>query len=502
MLAASESTASESTGSESTASESTVERAEALLARHHVLWEPGTAAERLELTARIAAASPDPEVRAEARLLAAADRLELADPGFRADLDGFFELAAGSGQPRLRYAALVRRVLLALLSGELDEAEAAIEAARALGEECGEPGWADVWLDQSWHLAGLRGTRAGFDLPAGALDPAQERGMRAAILLAAGETDRAAQLAPTLSLGESPEYQWAVDLAHAIEFVGALALAGVSTVDEAPVEQWYARLAPLAGTAIVSGVAVSFLGVVDHHLGVLARLAGRAADARRHLTRAIELHAALGAPTWVRRSRHELDRLPAAAPAAAGDAVFRRDGGMWTLAFGGTTVRLRDAKGLADLAVLLASPGRSVAAADLIAAADAGRPRADLSLGADEVLDETARRQYRDRLRDLETELDEAEQWADPVRAQRARAERDALVAELTAAAGLGGRARRLGDQSERARKAVTARIRDTIEHIARVHPALGAHLAQTVTTGTWCTYSPAAPVRWRLGPP
>src|SRR5689334_6461377 len=229
--------------------------------------------------------------------------------------------------------------------------------------------------------------------------------MRAAMLLAAGEPERAAELIPTLSFPEPPGYQWPVDLSHAIEFAGAL---GRSTVDT---EEWYARLAPLAGTAIVSGVAVTFLGVVDHHLGVLARLAGRDADARRHLAKAVELHTALGASTWVARSREELGRVPNGAADADADAgagaVFRRDGGMWTLAFGGTTVRLRDAKGLSDLTVLLANPGRSVAAADLVAAADAGRPRADLSLGADEVLDETARRQYRQRLAELETEIDE-----------------------------------------------------------------------------------------------
>jgi hypothetical protein len=49
------------------------------------------------------------------------------------------------------------------------------------------------------------------------------------------------------------------------------------------------------------------------------------------------------------------------------------------------------------------------------------------------------------------------------------------LVAELAHAAGLGGRARRLGDPGERARSAVTARIRDTIRRIAERHPALGA---------------------------
>jgi hypothetical protein len=124
---------------------------------------------------------------------------------------------------------------------------------------------------------------------------------------------------------------------------------------------------------------------------------------------------------------------------------------------------------------------------------------ADLLLGADQVLDDRARRQVRERLADLEEELDEAETWGDPERAARARAERDALVDELAAATGLGGRSRRLGDQSERARKAVTARIRDAIARIERVHPALGAHLRSSITTGRLCAYSPATPVDWQL---
>jgi hypothetical protein len=115
------------------------------------------------------------------------------------------------------------------------------------------------------------------------------------------------------------------------------------------------------------------------------------------------------------------------------------------------------------------------------------------------VLDETARRQIRRRLADLDEEIAEADAWADPERASRARAERDALVSEVTAATGLAGRARRLGDQDERARKAVTARIRDVIGRMERVHPPLAAHLRASVTTGTRCCYSPPAPASWRL---
>jgi hypothetical protein len=174
--------------------------------------------------------------------------------------------------------------------------------------------------------------------------------------------------------------------------------------------------------------------------------------------------------------------------------VFRRDGAQWTLRFAGTGVRVADAKGLHDIAVLLGRPGQPVHVDDLVGAGTDGRAR----LGADEVLDERARREYRSRLADLAEEVEEAEAWHDPERAVRAREERDAILAELTASTGLGGRHRRLGDETERARKAVAARVRDAVRRIEAVHPALAAHLRASVSTGTRCVYEPAAPVDWR----
>jgi hypothetical protein len=72
-------------------------------------------------------------------------------------------------------------------------------------------------------------------------------------------------------------------------------------------------------------------------------------------------------------------------------------------------------------------------------------------------------------------------------------------LAELSRAVGLGGRPRRLGDDTERARKAVSARIHDAVARIERVNPALGRHLRQAVATGTHCSYTPPEPVHWRL---
>jgi hypothetical protein len=110
--------------------------------------------------------------------------------------------------------------------------------------------------------------------------------------------------------------------------------------------------------------------------------------------------------------------------------------------------------------------------------------------GADEVLDPQARAAYRQRLTALDEELAEAEAWRDTERASRLRAEKDFLVRELAAATGLGGRPRRLGAESERARLNVTRAIRSAITKIRDRAPAAAAHLDRSVRTGTRCSYA------------
>jgi hypothetical protein len=73
------------------------------------------------------------------------------------------------------------------------------------------------------------------------------------------------------------------------------------------------------------------------------------------------------------------------------------------------------------------------------------------------------------------------------------------LIEQLTAAYGLGGRARRAGSDAERARTAVTARVRDAIRHLAAAHPELGRHLERSIRTGTFCVYEPEQPTRWQM---
>jgi hypothetical protein len=105
------------------------------------------------------------------------------------------------------------------------------------------------------------------------------------------------------------------------------------------------------------------------------------------------------------------------------------------------------------------------------------------------VLDERALAAYRRRLSELDEDIADARAANDPVRAERSEAERDALVAELGRATGLGGRVRRAGSASERARAAVTKAVRRAVRDISAADAEIGAHLAEHVTTGTHCSY-------------
>lgn len=173
-------------------------------------------------------------------------------------------------------------------------------------------------------------------------------------------------------------------------------------------------------------------------------------------------------------------------------AAWVREGAVWALTYDGVTVRLPDAKGLGDLAALLSRPGRELPATELMGAAV---DSADLG----PVIDTTARRAYEGRIIDLQQELDEAEALGDLARAERARTELDELVDALSAATGIGARTRRAGGSAERARSAVTRRIREAIRRVTDVHPTLGAHLRRAVRTGRWCAYEPDEPVRWTV---
>ncbi|MEU4544594.1 AAA family ATPase [Nonomuraea dietziae] len=183
----------------------------------------------------------------------------------------------------------------------------------------------------------------------------------------------------------------------------------------------------------------------------------------------------------------------------SGGNAFRREGSVWALSFHGRTVHMPDAKGLRDLHTLLSRPGAELPAVQLLAPEGGEVVVAARRMGGDPVLDEEAKARYRSHLTRLDEETERALELGDDRRAAELDREREALLSELRLAAGLGGRARRLGDEAERARKTVTARIRDVLRKLDSLHPALAAHLRATVSTGATCRYDPNPTTTWHL---
>ena len=79
-------------------------------------------------------------------------------------------------------------------------------------------------------------------------------------------------------------------------------------------------------------------------------------------------------------------------------------------------------------------------------------------------------------------------------RAEKLRAELEAITDELARAFGIGGKARRTGSAVERARTNVQRRITSALKKIEEACPILGHHLARTIRTGTFCAYLPEEP--------
>jgi hypothetical protein len=298
--------------------------------------------------------------------------------------------------------------------------------------------------------------------------------------------------------------------------------------DAVVADRAYQLLRPYADVPMVGGLGVTCFGSARQSLGVAALTSGQPDRAVDHLRAAVQHNLALAHWPAVVSSRqrlaqaYALRRGPGDAEAGRGElelasgeaaalglpapvgpaqdapraarsgpaADCRRAGRRWRLAWRQRSVLVDDSIGLIHLAVLIANPRQEILAADLVTGlAAVGRGHGGAA--AHPVLDHKAIGEYRNRLKRLEAELGRLDAGADPDQAAPARAERDWLLAQLTSAAGFGGRTRSFPDQDERARVAVGKAIRRALARITEADPVIGEHLQQAVRTGVRCSYWP-----------
>jgi hypothetical protein len=285
----------------------------------------------------------------------------------------------------------------------------------------------------------------------------------------------------------------------------------------------YALLVPFGHLPVTGSLGVACFGSAQHALGVAALTTGELDQAVAHFRAAVEDNLALGHLPAATLSRCRLaqaltlrgsapdaaaadDQLAAAATDAtsfgmdfpAGAAVTRnrivcqREGRQWWVESGHRRVLVRHSVGMLHLATLLAHPDREIRSVELAAAARSLAWRFSDTGGCGQaVLDDTAREVYRERLTQLDVEIDEFGSTGDTERAAPSRAERDWLLGELSAATGLGGRVRTFVDEQERARITVGKAIRRVLSQVAQADPVLGGLLRARVSTGVRCCYRP-----------
>jgi tetratricopeptide (TPR) repeat protein len=533
----------------------------ALEGRFGAIWWPENPAERLEVARellQLAEETGDDERVVAGHLCMLVALLELSDvAGARAQLDALAKRAEELRQPAQRWVGVSVRSLVALLEGDFETAEHLILEVLPMSEAT--PIRDNVSAARS-QLFLLRREQGRLDEVEDLVRSAVvefpwypvHRAALACLLLESGRADEGRVVFEGLAREDFRalyrDNEWLLGMALATD---ACFLLG----DTHAAGTLYEQLLPFAGRDTAAWAEGS-VGVVDRYLGRLAVTLGRLEDAEAHLRRAIDVNERVGARPWVAHSQHDLATLllsrdaagdrecaedllrdalrtardvgmtalegsvgkllgdaPAIAPGAAGPtarSVFRREGEYWSIAFEGQAFRLRDAKGLRHLARLLAAPGKELHALELVRMEQGLPDRTDASepgleadgLGdAGAVLDPQAKAAYRRRLVELQEDLDEAESWHDPERAAQAREEMQFLTGQLAGAVGMGGRDRRAASVAERARLNVTRAIKTAMARIADNNPALGAHLATTIHTGTFCSYTPDARVEvaWQL---
>jgi tetratricopeptide (TPR) repeat protein len=534
----------------------------ALDGRCVAIWGPQeTLEERLAVTSElveVAEGAGDKELMYDGHMFRFAVSVEVGDMrAAYAELEAQTRLAEELRQPAQLWFEAVLRTTLATFEGRFAEAEELLHTAAKRGERAAGL-LADVYKTiQLWALRREQGRLREVERPLA--DASRRFGMYD--VLRCIQAHVAAELGDEQS-ARAELHALAADGFAALPknddwIFEVCLLADANRLVQDPIDPGliYELLLPFADRNAFTPPGVC-IGSVARVLGVLASSMGQWNEADHHFGRALERNSAMDARPWAVRTscdwaemllrrngpgdREQAAELLASAAdtakqlgmaslveraaalreggsemlvephrPAATRSVFRRDGEYWSVAYEQDVFRLRDSKGLRYLARLLGEPGREVHALDLVAgergaasAAQTAEPGLAPSLGdAGEILDPRAKAEYRRRLDELEGELEEARAFGDIERAARAEAERDFLVRELAGAIGLGGRDRRMGSPSERARVSVTRAIRSALARIHEHSPALGDHLERTIHTGTYCSYTPdpRAPIDWRI---
>lgn len=482
---------------------------EALSQAHHCLLGPDHGAKRQALADEMAGAAAKSGYQGHLLMallwqvvdlfLAGDSRVERRLSELRAHLDDHDHLAVS-------YVRSAIDVMLAIRAGRLAEAERLATECLKLGRKAGDLD-ADGWFGAQfvairWYQGRLPELLPELtELASSPTLSAVDHSFTAARAVAAAQAGDYLAAASALaavrgrSLAELPRSSsWLVTMYGVVEAAHLLS-------DATAAAEAYELLRPFADLPMMASLAVACFGSVHHALGVALMTTGDLDGALNHLSDGLCRNFALGHWPAVNVSRlrfaEALERragprdlamaedlrgraaklagtLGLGPPTPADPVRCARHGVRWRFELGSRSVLVGHSVGMLHLAVLIANPNAEIAAIDLVA----GLESVNRAMPAQQMLDRTAVRQYRQRLAKLRDEQD-------------AEVERDWLLRELDSASRPGRRPRAFADSAERARIAVGRSIRRALATIEGADAVIGAHLRAAVYTGTKCWYRP-----------
>lgn len=194
---------------------------------------------------------------------------------------------------------------------------------------------------------------------------------------------------------------------------------------------------------------------------------------------------------FIRHQNHIPSLSEDKSPKSSSPSFFIQDG-IWEIGYKNKTIMQKDAKGFHDIHKLLSQPQQEFHCLDL------------MNAGVDESnsiasIDSKANAQYLKRIKELQIEINDADELNQVEKIPMLREEYDAIIDHLSKSVGIGGKVRKMNSTVEKTRSAVTWRIRNTIKKIELIHPELSNHLSKSIKTGIYCSYKPEITIHWTL---
>jgi DNA-binding CsgD family transcriptional regulator len=235
-------------------------------------------------------------------------------PDARRELAVASEAAQHTRQPFILHVAEHYRSALALLEGRLDEAEAAAERSRELGQHLIGRDPSSVYGIQMFGIRREQGRIAEL-APVVRVFAARDRegaAWRPGLAAMLAELDLAEQVRGELDrvqaegLARLREGLWLASLTYLTDAASAVGHRGIAALV-------YPQLAPLTGTNVMIGHGVACYGAADRYLGMLTATLGDHDSAARYFESALTLDEKMGAITWLAHTSYQYGRLQLAA---------------------------------------------------------------------------------------------------------------------------------------------------------------------------------------------